>query len=149
MSDDIVMRLLKQVKSGDVSLEDARTVLEGVNLTEEEYVSAVDHGVFNKPEPGAIVRASVSASSDTWLVTIVYFWGVFWTLYWAGALTYGLYNEWDQQMLSFFMAMMFTTLIILGIVYLKWVMADTVIVKHRRNKYIGPKDSESWVDYKV
>ncbi len=149
MSDDIVMRLLKQVKSGEVSLEDARTVLDGVNLTEEEYVSAVDHGVFNNPEPGAIVRSSVSASSDTWLVTIVYFWGVFWTIYWAGALTYGLFKKWDQQILAFFMAMMFTTLIILGIVYLKWVMADTVIVKHRRNKYIGPKDPESWVDYKV
>ncbi len=149
MSDDIVMRLLKQVKSGEVSLEDARAVLDGVNLTEEEFVSAVDHGVFNQPEPGSIVRASVSASSDTWLVTIVFVWGVFWTLYWAGALTYGLFKDWDQQLLSFFMAMMFSTLIILGIVYLKWVMADTVIVKHRRNKYIGPKDPESWADYKV
>ena len=149
MSDDIVMRLLKQVKSGEVSLEDARAALEGVNLTEEEYVTAVDHGVFNKPEPGSIVRASVSASSDTWLVTIVFAWGVFWTLYWSGALTYGLFKDWDQQLLSFFMAMMFTTLIIMGIVYLKWVMSDTVIVKYRRNKYIGQKDPESWVDYKV
>ena len=36
------MRLLKQVKSGEVSLEDARLALDGVNLTEEEYVTAVD-----------------------------------------------------------------------------------------------------------
>jgi hypothetical protein len=149
MSEDIVMRLLRQVKSGEVSLDDARTVLEGVNLTEEEYVSAVDHGVFNEPEVGSIVRASVSPSANSWLVTIVFVWGVFWTLYWAGAMVYGLFNHWDQQMLSYFMAMMFTTLIIMGIVYLKWVMSDTVIVKHRRNKFIGPKDSEDWVDYKV
>ena len=42
MSEDIVMRLLRQVKSGEVSLEDARFALEDVNLTEEEYITAVD-----------------------------------------------------------------------------------------------------------
>ncbi|MDP6907172.1 MAG: hypothetical protein QF440_07140 [Candidatus Thalassarchaeaceae archaeon] len=149
MSDDIIIRLLKQVKSGEVSVEDARNALEGVNLTEEEYITAVDHGVFNDPEPGTIVRSSISASSTSWLVTIVFVWGVFWTLYWAGALSYGLFNHWDQQMLSFFMAMMFTTLIIMGIVYLKWVMADTLIVKHRRGKHVGEKDPDDWVNYKV
>ena len=149
MSDDVVMRLLRQVKSGDVSLEDARAALDGVNLTEEEYVTAIDHGVFNMPDPGTIVRSSISPSASSWLVTFVFVWGLFWTIYWAGGLAYGLYNYWDQQLLSFFMAMMLTTLIIMGIVYLKWVMPDTVIVKHRRNKFIGPKDSESWVEYKV
>ena len=143
------MLLLRQVKSGDVSLEDARAALDGVNLTEEEYVTAVDHGVFNMPDPGTIVRSSISPSASSWLVTFVFVWGLFLTIYWAGGLAYGLYNYWDQQLLSFFMAMMLTTLIIMGIVYLKWVMPDTVIVKHRRNKFIGPKDSESWVDYKV
>ena len=53
MSEDIVMRLLRQVKSGEVSLEDARFALEDVNLTEEEYITAVDHGVFNMPEASA------------------------------------------------------------------------------------------------
>ena len=149
MSDDVVMRLLRQVKSGDVSLEDARAALDGVNLTEEEYVTAIDHGVFNMPDPGTIVRSSISPSASSWLVTFVFVWGLFWTIYWAGGLAYGLYNYWDQQLLSFFMAMMLTTLIIMGIVYLKWVMPDTVIVKHCRNKFIGPKDSESWVEYKV
>ena len=149
MTDDVVMRLLKQVQSGEVNLEDARAALEGVNLTEEEYITAIDHGVFNAPEPGTIVRASISPSSNSWLVTLVYVWGVFWTLYWAGGMTVGLFNHWDQQILSFFLGMMMTTLIIMGIVYLKWVMADTVIVKHRRNKYIGQKDPESWVEYEV
>jgi len=149
LSDDVVMRLLRQVKSGEVSLDDARAALDGVNLTEEEYVTAVDHGVFNAPEPGTIVRSSISPSASSWLVTFVFVWGLFWTIYWSGGLAYGLYNHWDQQLLSFFMAMMLTTLIIMGIVYLKWVMPDTVIVKHRRNKFIGPKDSESWVEYKV
>ena len=82
-------------------------------------------------------------------VTIVFVWGLFWTIYWSGGLAYGLFNHWDQQLLSFFMAMMLTTLIIMGIVYLKWVMPDTVIVTHRRNKFIGPKDPESWVEYEV
>jgi hypothetical protein len=47
MKDDIVLQLLKQVKSGKVSIEDARSALEGVDLSEENYLSAVDHGVFN------------------------------------------------------------------------------------------------------
>jgi hypothetical protein len=37
----------------------------------------------------------------------------------------------------------------MGIVYLKWVMPDVVIVKHRRNKYMSQKDPDSWFDYKV
>ncbi|GIS45109.1 MAG: hypothetical protein Ct9H90mP16_21790 [Candidatus Poseidoniales archaeon] len=77
MSEDIVMRLLRQVKSGEVSLEDARFALEDVNLTEEEYITAVDHGVFNMPEAGTIVRSSISPSASTWLVTIVFVWGLF------------------------------------------------------------------------
>tara|TARA_B100001996_G_scaffold96573_1_gene72360 strand:- start:152 stop:601 length:450 start_codon:yes stop_codon:yes gene_type:complete len=149
MSEDIVMRLLKQVKSGEVSIEDARSALDGVNLTEEEYITAVDHGVFNDPKPGTIVRSSISPSATSWLVTLVFVWGLFWTIYWAGGLSYGLFNHWDQQLLSFFMAMMLTTLIIMGIVYLKWVMPDTLIVKHRRNKFIPEKDSESWKKYEV
>ncbi|MDC0963032.1 hypothetical protein OAR96_02835 [Euryarchaeota archaeon] len=35
MKDDIVLQLLKQVKSGKVSIEDARSALEGVDLSEE------------------------------------------------------------------------------------------------------------------
>ena len=120
-----------------------------MNLTEEEYITAVDHGVFNIPDPGTIVRSSISPSASSWLVTIAFVWGLFWTLYWAGGLAYGLYNYWDQQLLSFFLAMMLTTLIIMGIVYLKWVMPDTLIVKHRRNKYITTKDPDSWKNYKV
>ena len=108
MSEDIVMRLLRQVKSGEVSLEDARFALEDVNLTEEEYITAVDHGVFNMPKPGTIVRSSISPSASTWLVTIVFVWGLFWTIYWAGGLAYGLFNYWDQQILAFFLAMMLT-----------------------------------------
>ena len=143
------MRLLRQVKSGEGSIEDARFALEGVNLTEEEYVTAVDHGVFNKPEPGTIVRSSTSPSASTWLVTIVFVWGLFWTIYCAGGLAYRLFNHWDQQMITLFMSMMLTTLIIMGIVYLKWVMPDTLIVKHRRNKYITPKDPDSGKNYEV
>ena len=60
MRDDIVLELLKQVKSGKVSIDDARTALEGVELSEETSLSAVDHGVFNEPAPGTIVRSSIS-----------------------------------------------------------------------------------------
>ncbi|MBR79383.1 MAG: hypothetical protein CMA88_01160 [Euryarchaeota archaeon] len=149
MKDDLVMRLLLQVKAGEVSVEDARKALEDAALTEEAYTAAVDHGVFNDPKPGTIVRASVSPSGESWLIVMVALWGILWTLYWAGALSYGLFNHWDQQLLSFNLAMTLLTLIIMGIVYLKYVLPDVLIVKHRRNKYITSHDTESWKKYEV
>jgi len=149
MKDDIVLQLLKQVKSGKVSIEDARSALEGVDLSEENYLSAVDHGVFNEPDAGTIVRSSLSPAGDSIVVVLVGIWGVLWTLFWAGSLSYGLYNHWDQQLLSLFLAMTLTTLIIMGMVYLRFVMPDIVIIKHRRNKYITSNDSEGWKKYEV
>ena len=149
MKDDSVMSLLRQVKSGEVTVEGARKALEDASLTEEAFTAAVDHGVFNKVKPGTIVRASVSPSGESWLIILVGLWGVMWTLYWAGALAYGLYNHWDQQLLSFNLAMTLLTLIIMGIVYLKYVLPDVLIVKHRRNKYITGHDTESWKKYEV
>jgi len=149
MKDDAVMMLLRQVKSGEVDLDDARKLLEGVDITEEAYVAAVDHGVFNKPKPGSVVRASISPSGDSWLIILVGLWGLFWTLYWAGALSYGLYNHWNQQLLAFNLAMTLLTLIIMGIVYLKYVLPDVVIVKHRRNKFITQNDTEAWQKYEA
>ena len=149
MNDDIVLQLLKQVKSGKVSIEDARSALEGVDLSEENYLSAVDHGVFNEPDAGTIVRSSISPAGDSIVVVLVGLWGVLWTLFWAGSLSYGLYNHWDQQLLSLFLAMTLTTLIIMGMVYLRFVMPDIVIIKHRRNKYITSNDSEGWKKYEV
>ena len=52
-------------------------------------------------------------------------------------------------MLAFNLAMTLLTLIILGIVYLKYVLPDVVIVKHRRNKYITNHDTNSWKKYEV
>ena len=149
MKDDIVLQLLKQVKSGKVSIEDARAALEGVDLSEENYLSAVDHGVFNEPDAGTIVRSSLSPAGDSIIVVLVGIWGVLWTLFWASSLSYGLYNHWDQQLLSLFLAMTLTTLIIMGMVYLRFVMPDIVIIKHRRNKYITSNDSEGWKKYEV
>ena len=149
MKDDIVLQLLKQVKSGKVSIEDARSALEGVDLSEENYLSAVDHGVFNEPDAGTIVRSSLSPAGDSIVVVLVGLWGILWTLFWAGSLSYGLYNHWDQQLLSLFLAMTLTTLIIMGMVYLRFVMPDIVIIKHRRNKYITSNDSEGWKKYEV
>ncbi|MBP72023.1 MAG: hypothetical protein CMA70_00340 [Euryarchaeota archaeon] len=149
MKDDTVMKLLRQVKSGEVSVEDARVALEEASLTEESFAAAVDHGVFNEVAPGTIVRASLAPSGDSWLIILVGLWGILWTLYWAGALAYGLYNHWDQQLLSFNLAMTLLTLIIMGIVYLKYVLPDVVIVKHRRNKYITSHDTNSWKKYEV
>ena len=149
MKDDIVMRLLKQVKSGEVSLDDARAALEEVSLSEDAYNAALDHGVFNHPHPGTVVRATISPSGESILVILLALWGVLWTLFWAGYLTYGLVNGWDHQILSFSMGMTLLTVIILGIVYLKYVLPDVVIVKHRGNKYITPNDPEGWKDYEV
>ena len=149
MKDDVVMRLLKEVKSGRVSIDDARKVLEDVTISEDSYVAAVDHGVFNDPKPGTIVRASISPSGDSWLIIIVGLWGLLWTLYWAGALSYGLFNNWDQQILSFNCGMTLLTVIIMGIVYLKYVLPDVVMVKYRRNKYITQNDPDAWKEYEV
>ena len=149
MKDDVVMRLLKEVKSGRVSIDDARKMLEDVTISEDSYVAAVDHGVFNDPKPGTIVRASISPSGDSWLIIIVGLWGLLWTLYWAGALSYGLFNNWDQQILSFNCGMTLLTVIIMGIVYLKYVLPDVVMVKYRRNKYITQNDPNAWKEYEV
>ena len=149
MKEDVVMKLLRQVQSGEVSVDDARSALDGIELTVEEFSAAVDHGVFNEPDPGTIVRASVSPFGDSILILLLSLWGVLWSLYWAGALTYGLFNGWDQQLLSFHMGMLMLTIIILGMVYLKYVMPDVVIVKHRGSKYITSNDPEGWRQYEV
>jgi hypothetical protein len=149
VKEDIVMKLLRQVKSGEVSVEDARAALEDTVLTVEEFSAAVDHGVFSEPEMGTVVRASVSPFGDSILILLLSLWGVLWSLYWAGALTYGLFNGWDQQSLSFHMGMLMLTIIILGMVYLKFVMPDVVIVKHRGNKYITSNDPGEWRQYEV
>ena len=149
MKDDVVMKMLRQVASGEVSVEDARDALDGISITEEAYETAIEHGVFNEAPAGSIVSACVSTSGDSWLIILVGLWGIVWSLYWAGSLSYGLYNKWDQQMLSFFLGMLLLTVIILGIIYMKYVMPDIVIVKSRRNKYITAKDPESWKEYKV
>ena len=70
MREDVVLELLKQVKSGKVSIDDARTALEGVELSEETYLSAVDHGVFNEPTPGTVVRSSISPAGDSIIIII-------------------------------------------------------------------------------
>ncbi len=144
-----MMKLLRQVKSGEVSVDDARSALDGIELTVEEFSAAVDHGVFNEPDPGTVVRASVSPFGDSILILLLSLWGVLWSLYWAGALTYGLFNGWDQQLLSFHMGMLMLTIIILGMVYLKYVMPDVVIVKHRGSKYITSNDPDGWKQYEV
>ena len=149
MKADAVTNLLEQVARGEVSVDDARTALEGVELDEATYESAIDHGVFNQVEPGTVVRASLSPGGTSALVILFFIWGFGWTLYWSGSLSYGLFAGWDQQQLSYHMGMIMVTLMLMGMVYLKFVMPDLVIVKHRRNKYIGTKDPESWVEYEV
>ena len=149
MKEDVVMKLLRQVKSGEISVEDARVALEGTVLTIEEFDAAVDRGVCNQPESGTVVRASVSPFGDSILIILLSLWGVVWSLYWAGGLAYGLFNGWDQQLLSFNFGMLMLTIIILGMVYLKFVMPDVVIVKHRGNKYITSNDPDGWRQYEV
>tara|TARA_B100001750_G_scaffold91856_1_gene72525 strand:+ start:1057 stop:1506 length:450 start_codon:yes stop_codon:yes gene_type:complete len=149
MKQDVVTKMLRQVASGEVSVEDARAALEGVELDESTYEAAIDHGVFNRVEPGTVVRASLARSSTSALVVFTILWGLGWTLYWAGSMMYGLFNGWDQQQLSFHLGMVMITLIIMGIIYLKWIAPDLVIVKHRRGKFAPPKDPDSWHKYEV
>ena len=148
MSEDMVCRLLEEVASGKVSVEDARKALEEVSLSEKEYLSAVDHGVFNKANPGTIVNASLAPSGGSALVIFFFAWGLFWALYWISGMLYGLFAGWEAQQLSFHFAMTLLTLILMGVVYMKWVLPDKIIVKHRRNKHI-PEHPKDWVEYKI
>ena len=145
---DNVTNLLRDVASGKVSVEDARAALEGVELTEDQVQSAVDHGVFNPAEPGTVVNASLAPSGGSALIVLLFAWGVFWVMYWMFGLLYGLFNGWDQQKLSYHFAMSLTTLIIMGVVYLKWVLPDRIIVKHRRPKFV-PEHVKDWRDFEV
>ena len=149
MNDDHVRTLLEQVASGDVSVEDARTALEEVEISEETYLAAIDHGVFNEAEPGTIVKAGLAPSGASGLVILTLIWGMFWVLLWTGGATYGTYKGWDQQYVAYQFGMTLLTLIIMGIVYMRFIMPDLVIVKHRRNKYIPVKDPESWKEYEI
>ena len=96
---------------------------------------------------GTVVRATISPAAESWLMVLFFIWGIFWTTYWSFTLTYGLLNGWDQQQLAFHLGMTFMTLIMMGIIYLRFVLPDLVVVKHRRNKYIPIKDTDTWKKY--
>ena len=119
--DDIITNLLRGVADGSVSVDDERTALEDVNLTEDQMTSAIDHGVFNLAESGTIVSASLAPSGGSYLTMFFLGWGLFWICYWSFSMIYGLAKGWDQQQLSFHLAMTFTTLIMVGVIYLKFV----------------------------
>ncbi len=148
MARDSISKLLNEVASGKVSVADARKALEGVELDEDTYLAAVDHGVFNPAEPGTIVSASLAPSGGSALVMTFFAWGLLWTLYWASSMLYGLFHHWGQEQLSFHLGMVFLTLVMMGIVYMKWVLPDLIIVKYRRNKYV-PEHPKDWAEYKV
>ena len=143
MAKDTITQLLEKVASGKVSV-----ALEDASLTEEQMDAAINHGVFNPAEPGTIISASLAPSGNSALTTFFFAWGIFWSLYWFGTMLYGLLNgsAWEQQQLSYHMAMGLSTLILMGIVYLKWVLPDTIIVKHSQNKYI-PEHQKDWREY--
>ena len=145
--DDTVSQLLRKVADGSVSDEDARTALEGAELTEDQMSDAIDHGVFNVAEPGTIVSASLAPSGGSYLAMFFLAWGLFWICYWSFSMVYGLAKKWDQQQLSFHLAMTFTTLIMVGVIYLKYILPDTIIVKHAQNKFI-PEHQKDWREYK-
>ena len=43
--------------------------------------------------------------------------------------------------------MTMTTLIMVGIIYLKYILPDTIIVKYAQNKFI-PEHQKDWREYK-
>tara|TARA_B100001175_G_C19464350_1_gene618261 strand:+ start:824 stop:1270 length:447 start_codon:yes stop_codon:yes gene_type:complete len=147
MYDDAIQNLLKGVADGSITVKDARTALEGVELTEEQMDAAIDHGVHKVAESGTIVSASLAPSGGSYLTMFFFAWGIFWICYWSFSLIYGLANGWDQQNMAFHLAMVLTTLILLGLVYLKFILPDTIIVKHSQNKYV-PEHQKDWKEYK-
>ena len=82
------------------------------------------------------------------VVLVFAMWGILWTLYWAGTLS-RIVQSLGPTTLSFHLAMTLLTVILMGIVYLRFVMPDVIIVKHRRNKYITSNDTEAWKQYEV
>ncbi|MAH90517.1 MAG: hypothetical protein L7S49_02085 [Candidatus Poseidoniaceae archaeon] len=148
MAKDTITQLLEKVASGKVSVKDARTALEDAALTEEQMDAAINHGVFNLAESGTVVSASLAPSGSSALTIFFFGWGIFWSLYWFGTMLYGLLNgsAWDQQLLSYHLAMGTSTLIMMGIVYMKWVLPNTIIVKHSQNKYV-PEHQKDWREY--
>ena len=148
MAKDTITQLLEKVASGKVSVKDARTALEDASLTEEQMDNAINHGVFNPAEPGTVISASLAPSGKSALTMFFFGWGIFWALFWFGTMLYGLLNgsACDQQQLSYHLAMGLSTLIMMGIVYLKWVLPDTIIVKHSQNKFI-PEHQKDWREY--
>ncbi len=94
--DDTITTLLRGVADGSIAVDDARTALEGAELTEDEMASAIDHGVFNIAEPGTIVSASLAPSGASYLTMFFLAWGLFWICYWSFSMIYGLAKGWDQ-----------------------------------------------------
>ena len=81
-------------------------------------------------------------------MTMMFFvWGIFWSCYWTFSMIYGLAKGWDQQQLAYHLAIMLVTLCMMGMVYLKFVLPDTIIVKHAQNKFI-PEHTKDWKEYK-
>ena len=145
--DYTISTLLRGVAKGTISVDDARKALENASLTEEEMESAIDHGVFNIAEPGTIVSASLAPSGGSYLTMLFFVWGIFWSCYWVFSMIYGLAKGWDQQQLAYHLALMLVTLCMMGMVYLKFVLPDTIIVKHAQNKFV-PEHTKDWKEYK-
>ena len=148
MAKDVITDLLERVVRGEVSIKDARAALSESSLTEEQMEAAIDHGVFNPAEPGTIISASLAPSGTSYLTTFFFVWGIFWTLYWAATTLYGLFNHWGQEQLSYHLAMALTTLIMMGVIYLRFVLPDKIIVKERMNKYIT-EHAKDWQEYRI
>ena len=145
--DDMITNLLRDVAKGKVSVEDARLALEDATLTEEQLESAIEKGVFEEADMGAVVSATLAPSGGSYLTMFFFVWGIFWACYWIFSLIYGLAKDWDQRQLSFLLAMGITTLIFMGLVYLKFILPDTIIVKNAINKFI-PEHQKDWKEYK-
>ena len=145
--DDMITNLLRDVAKGKVTVEDARLALEDATLTEEQLESAIEKGVFEAAEMGTVVSASLAPSGGSYLTIFFFVWGIFWACYWIFSLIYGLAKDWDQRQLSFHLAIGITTLILMGLVYLKYILPDTIIVKNAINKFV-PEHQKDWKEYK-
>ena len=145
--DDMITNLLRDVAKGKVTVEDARLALEDATLTEEQLESAIEKGVFEAAEMGTVVSASLAPSGGSYLTIFFFVWGIFWACYWIFSLIYGLAKDWYQRQLSFHLAMGITTLILMGLVYLKYILPDTIIVKNAINKFV-PEHQKDWKEYK-
>ena len=72
MANDLLEKLLHEVALGKINVKDAKKALEGIDLEKDDFQKAVDFGVFTEAEPGTVIKATISPSGGSALVSLIF-----------------------------------------------------------------------------